>query len=118
MPDKQTAYVLEDDGSGVGVGQYFVGFPNPAGGWMIDEPVAVNDLGLTAKDAEALVKETGVPLKKTSAVPVHKDGPNPFVSSAELPSEPLGLGLAAVAGEGSGVVAGERETRAAKEAAS
>jgi hypothetical protein len=63
VADKETAYVLPDEPGAIQEYQSFGGFP---GRFLPGEPVSVSSLGLDAKTAAALVKDLGLPLKKTS----------------------------------------------------
>lgn len=80
---KETAYVLPEDAMPTTEAQVFPGFN---GVFFPGEPVAVTDLGYTATEAAALVKELGLPLKKTTAKPTLEEGARP--SSASVRSEP------------------------------
>ncbi len=90
MSDKETAYVLPPEAVS-STDAHTIG--GVVGVWTPGEAVAVSDLGMTAKEAEAAFKDT--PLKRTTAAPrgmradEHdplKDGPPPAgarVRSAE-----------------------------------
>jgi hypothetical protein len=86
MAEKETAYVLQEGAVASSEPQHFGVAP---GLWEPGRPVAVSDVGLSAGEMADLVKEHGLPLKKTTAAPALKDGETP--SSAEAGSEPGAL---------------------------
>jgi hypothetical protein len=83
---KEAAYVLPEDAVSSSEPQHFGVVP---GLWTAGEPVAVSDLGLTADEMAALVKEHNLPLKKTTAAPKLKEGETPTSAEAESAPNPV-----------------------------
>lgn len=81
--EKETAYVLVEGAVTSSEPQHFGVVP---GLWQAGEPISVSDLGLSPSDMAELVKEHGLPLKRTTATPRLKEGETP--SGAEADSAP------------------------------
>lgn len=62
----EAAYVLPEDAASSSEYQVFPNFP---GRWLPGSPVLVSDLGMSADEAAARIKELGLPLKRVNAKP-------------------------------------------------